>query len=33
LWVGPEDGEEVPPETVRALQAEFEKTSRSGVGQ
>ena|SRR5436190_1186069 len=33
LWVGPLDGQEVPPETIGALQAEFEKTRRLGVGQ
>jgi hypothetical protein len=33
LWVGPEDGEEVPPETIGALREEFKKTSRFGLEQ
>ena len=31
LWVGPEDGEVVPPDTIEALREKFEDTSRLGV--
>ena len=31
LWVGPEDGEVVPPETIGALREKFESTSRLGL--
>ncbi len=30
LWVGPENGEVVPPETIEALRVKFESTSRMG---
>lgn len=31
LWIGPEDGEIVPPETIDALREKFESASRLGL--
>lgn len=31
LWVGPEDGEMVPPETIDALVEKFESTCTTGL--